>query len=115
MRVATRGRRSTLGAVECQECCMSASLVQVGLAGAMRPPFANYPMSRSRPLERTRTRADALAEKLRNPPLEVYDSWQELISRAHCDVISIATAPLLRSGPLLMALDQGCHVWWKSP
>ena len=64
---------------------------------------------------RTRTRADALAEKLRNPPLEVYDSWQELITRAHCDVISIATAPLLRSGPLLMALDQGCHVLVGKP
>lgn len=64
---------------------------------------------------RTRTRADALAEKLRNPPLEVYDSWQELITRGHCDVISIATAPLLRSGPLLMALDHGCHVLVEKP
>jgi len=64
---------------------------------------------------RTRARADALAGKLRNPLLKVYDSWQELISRGHCDVISIATAPLLRSGPLLMALDQGCHVLVEKP
>jgi predicted dehydrogenase len=64
---------------------------------------------------RTCARADALAGKLRNPALKVYDNWQELITRAHCDVISIATAPLLRSGPLLMALDQGCHVLVEKP
>ena len=64
---------------------------------------------------RTRARAEALAEKLRHPTLKVYDNWQELITRGHCDVISIATAPVLRSDPLLMALGHGCHVLVEKP
>ena len=30
-------------------------------------------------------------------------------------MISIATAPMLRSDPLLAALDQGCHVLVEKP
>jgi predicted dehydrogenase len=64
---------------------------------------------------RTRGRAEALAGKLRHPTLKVYDNWQELITESDCDVMSIATAPMLRSDPLLMALDHGCHVLVEKP
>jgi predicted dehydrogenase len=64
---------------------------------------------------RTKTRAEALATKLGYPDLTVYDDWQRLIGAGNCDVISIATAPMLRSDPLLAALDQGCHVLVEKP
>ena len=41
--------------------------------------------------------------------LKVHDDWQELINQGSCDVISIATGPMLRSDPLLMAVGHGCH------
>jgi predicted dehydrogenase len=64
---------------------------------------------------RTKTRAESLAGKLAYPGLTVYDDWQSLIGKGNCDVISIATAPMLRSEPLLAALDQGCHVLVEKP
>ena len=64
---------------------------------------------------RTKTRAEALAGKLGYADLTVYDDWQSLIGAGNCDVISIATAPMLRSDPLLAALDQGCHVLVEKP
>ena len=63
---------------------------------------------------RTHSRAEALAGKLGHPTLKVYDNWQELITQAHCDVISIATAPMLRSEPLLMAWAMVAMCWWRS-
>jgi predicted dehydrogenase len=60
-------------------------------------------------------RAEALAGRLEYADLTVYDDWQSLISAGNCDVISIATAPMLRSDPLLAALDQGCHVLVEKP
>jgi predicted dehydrogenase len=56
-----------------------------------------------------------MAGKLGYADLTVYDDWQSLIGAGNCDVISIATAPLLRSDPLLAALDQGCHVLVEKP
>jgi predicted dehydrogenase len=47
--------------------------------------------------------------------LKVYDDWQELINQGSCDVISIATAPMLRSDPLLMAVGHGCHSLVEDP
>jgi len=64
---------------------------------------------------RTKARAEALAGKLGYANLTVYDDWQSLIGAGNCDVISIATAPMLRSDPLLAALDQGCHVLVEKP
>jgi predicted dehydrogenase len=64
---------------------------------------------------RTKARAEALAGRLAYPGLTVYDDWQSLIGKGNCDVISIATAPMLRSDPLLAALDQGCHVLVEKP
>jgi predicted dehydrogenase len=64
---------------------------------------------------RTKMRAEALASKLGYADLTVYDDWQSLIGAGSCDVISIATAPMLRSDPLLAALDQGCHVLVEKP
>jgi predicted dehydrogenase len=56
-----------------------------------------------------------LAAKLDSPNAKVFDEWEELLTAADCDVISIATAPMLRSAPLLVALDQGCHVLVEKP
>jgi predicted dehydrogenase len=64
---------------------------------------------------RTKTRAESLAGKLGYADLTVYDDWQSLIGAGNCDVISIATAPMVRSDPLLAALDQGCHVLVEKP
>jgi predicted dehydrogenase len=64
---------------------------------------------------RTKTRAEALAGKLGYADLTGYDDWRSLIGAGNCDVISIATAPMLRSEPLLAALDQGCHVLVEKP
>jgi UDP-N-acetyl-2-amino-2-deoxyglucuronate dehydrogenase len=64
---------------------------------------------------RTRARAESLAGKLGYADLRVYGDWQSLIGAGSCDVISIATAPMLRSDPLLAALDQGCHVLAEKP
>ena len=64
---------------------------------------------------RTTTRAESLAGKLGYADLTVYDDWQSLIGAGNCDVISIATPPVLRSDPLLAALNQGCHVLVEKP
>lgn len=64
---------------------------------------------------RTQARAESLADKLEYPHPAVYEDWRTLISGGHCDVISIAAAPLLRSEPLLAALAQGCHVLVEKP
>jgi predicted dehydrogenase len=64
---------------------------------------------------RTKTRAELLASKLGYADLTVYGDWRSLIGAGNCDVISIATAPMLRSDPLLAALDQGCHVLVEKP
>jgi predicted dehydrogenase len=64
---------------------------------------------------RTKARAESLAGKLGNPNLTVYEDWQSLIGAGNCDVISIATAPMMRGDPLLAALDQGCHVLVEKP
>lgn len=64
---------------------------------------------------RTKKRAEALAGKLGYADLTVYDEWQSLIGAGNCDVISIATPPVLRSDPLLAALNQGCHVLVEKP
>jgi predicted dehydrogenase len=64
---------------------------------------------------RTKTRAASLADKLGYPSLTVFDDWQTLVDSGNCDVISIATAPMLRSDLLRAALDQGCHVLVEKP
>jgi predicted dehydrogenase len=64
---------------------------------------------------RTTTRAESLAGKLGYADLTVYDDWQSLIGAGNCDVISIATPPVLRSDPLLAALNHGCHVLVEKP
>lgn len=64
---------------------------------------------------RTRNRAESLAARLGPANVRVFDEWQGLIGAEECDVISIATAPMLRSGPLLAALSHGCHVLVEKP
>jgi predicted dehydrogenase len=64
---------------------------------------------------RTKARAESLAGKLGYADLTVYDDWQSLIRAGNCDVISIATPPVLRSDPLLAALNQGSHVLVEKP
>ncbi len=63
---------------------------------------------------RTKTRAEALAGKLGYADLTVYEDWQSLIGTGNCDVISIATAPMLRSDPLLAAWTRVAMFWWRS-
>jgi predicted dehydrogenase len=63
---------------------------------------------------RSRGRAEALAGRLEHEP-RLYDRWQDLISDDRIDVISIATAPLLRSEPLRLAVDHGRHVLVEKP
>jgi predicted dehydrogenase len=62
----------------------------------------------------SRGRAEALASRLEHEP-RLYDRWQDLISDDRIDVISIATAPLLRSEPLRLAADHGRHVLVEKP
>ena len=64
---------------------------------------------------RTRTSAEKLAQQLNQPGLRVYDNWQELIEQAGVDVISVATPPMLRREPIMMALERGCHVLTEKP
>ncbi|MFN8490784.1 MAG: Gfo/Idh/MocA family oxidoreductase [Caldilineaceae bacterium] len=64
---------------------------------------------------RTRASAEGLAGRLRQPALQVYDHWQDIIEQSKVDVISIATPPMLRREPILRALAQGCHVLVEKP
>ena len=52
---------------------------------------------------RTRTSAEMLAQQLNQSGLRVYNNWQDLIEQAGVDVISVATPPMLRRKPILMA------------
>lgn len=63
---------------------------------------------------RSRGRAEALASRLEHEP-RLYHRWQDMISDDRIDVISIATAPLLRSEPLRFAVDHGRHVLVEKP
>jgi predicted dehydrogenase len=63
---------------------------------------------------RSRGRVEALAGRLEHEP-RLYDRWQDMISDERIDVISIATAPLLRSEPLQLAVDHGRHVLVEKP
>ena len=64
---------------------------------------------------RTRTSAEMLAQQLNQPGLRVYDNWQDLIEKAGVDVISMATPPMLRLEPVMMAYERGCHVLIEKP
>ncbi|MBI1299957.1 hypothetical protein GC175_33960 [bacterium] len=64
---------------------------------------------------RTRATAEALAGRLNQPGLRVYDDWQDLIEQSKVDVISIATPPMLHRAPAVAALAQGCHVLVEKP
>ncbi|HMN29596.1 MAG TPA: Gfo/Idh/MocA family oxidoreductase [Caldilineaceae bacterium] len=64
---------------------------------------------------RTRGRAEALASRLKQPGLHIYDYWKDLIEQSKVDVISIATSPMLRREPVLSALAKGCHVLVEKP
>jgi predicted dehydrogenase len=64
---------------------------------------------------RKRASAEALATRLNEPKPKVYDTWPEMIERGGVDVISIATPPTLRSDPLVMAVNHGCHVLVEKP
>ncbi len=64
---------------------------------------------------RTGARAQALADKLGRPDLNLFEDWKSPIGNGRCEVISVAAPPLLRSEPLLAALAQGCHVLVEKP
>lgn len=64
---------------------------------------------------RTRARAESLAKELKKSKIQIYDTWQDLIESAEVDVISLATPPTLRLEPLVMALENRCHVLVEKP
>lgn len=64
---------------------------------------------------RTRQRAETLAGQIKQPGLCIYDHWQDLIEQSKVDLISIATPPMLRCEPVMLALEQGCHVLVEKP
>lgn len=64
---------------------------------------------------RTRARAESLANELKKSKIQIYDNWQDLIESAEVDVISLATPPTLRLEPVVMALENGCHVLLEKP
>lgn len=64
---------------------------------------------------RTRTRAEALAGRLNQSGLRIYDHWQQLIEQGDVDMLSVATPPMLRGEPVEMALAYGYHVLVEKP
>lgn len=64
---------------------------------------------------RTRTTAEMLAQQLNQSSLRVYDNWQDLIEQAGVDVVSVATPPMLRREPVMMAYERGCHLLIEKP
>ena len=64
---------------------------------------------------RTRSKAEALADRLAVPGLQVYDRWEDLIEQGGLDVVSIAAPPVLRRAPVAAALGRGMHVLVEKP
>jgi predicted dehydrogenase len=64
---------------------------------------------------RTRSRAEELADTLDWPNVEIYDDWRDLIERGQVDIVSIATAPTVRLEPFAAALAQQRHVLVEKP
>jgi predicted dehydrogenase len=96
--------------------------LQVGIIGAgwaaesHAAAYAQLPQVEVTALwSRKRATAEALAGRLKQPALRVYDDWQDLIEKSKVDVISISTPPMLHRDPLIEALAQGCHVLVEKP
>lgn len=64
---------------------------------------------------RTHDSANTLAQQLSMTDVRIYESWQELVENAAVDVISIATPPMIRREPVLIAFERGCHVLVEKP
>jgi predicted dehydrogenase len=64
---------------------------------------------------RTRARAEQLAEAHGIRNARVFDDWRTMILEAELDVVSVVTAPQLRMGPVLLALEKGIHVLVEKP
>lgn len=64
---------------------------------------------------RTRARAEKLAETSGLEPQIVRDEWQSMLEQGDVDVVSIVTAPQLRAEPVRMALEKGIHVLVEKP
>ena len=64
---------------------------------------------------RTRSRADKLAATLGGPNVRIYENWRDLIQSDEVDVVSIATAPMVRGEPFAEALACGRHVLIEKP
>jgi predicted dehydrogenase len=64
---------------------------------------------------RTKSRAEEIADKHELNGAVVYDSWQSMISDGKLDVISVVTAPQLRAAPVISALQSGIHVLVEKP
>ncbi len=64
---------------------------------------------------RTKSRAEELAQNRQLQGATVYDDWQTLLQNAHLDAVSIVTAPQLRVEPVRMALEKGIHTLVEKP
>ena len=64
---------------------------------------------------RTRSRAEKLAETTGLEASVVRDEWQSMLQHDEVDVVSIVTAPQLRLEPVRMALEKGIHLLVEKP
>ena len=92
-------------------------IIGTGRAGRCQArAFARLPgVSLTALWNRTRAKAERLAEDLKFPELEVFDDWRPMIDRSGVDIVSIATDPVLRLEPFAYALAQGRHVLVEKP
>lgn len=64
---------------------------------------------------RTHARAEQLAGQLKQPHLQIYDHWQDVIERGNIDILSVAALATLRREPITAALEHGIHVLVEKP
>jgi len=56
-----------------------------------------------------------LADRIGGSQIQICDRWQDLVGESEVDIISIATPPMLRRAPAVMALERGCHLLVEKP
>jgi D-apiose dehydrogenase len=64
---------------------------------------------------RTRARAEQIADKYELKDAVVYDSWEAMLDEADLDIVSVVTAPQLRAKPVIASLKGGKHVLVEKP
>ena len=64
---------------------------------------------------RTKSRAEELADRHDLGGVRLYDSWQTMLDDGDIDIVSVVTAPQLRAEPVIAALERGIHVLVEKP